>query len=92
LFGEPKILKNSFTKKRLVGSFHFNLNLLDLHEIIEHMLSIIIGSGANLFIIIVAILAGIGAGLTTTDYLKTKAKEKKWEEAEESNSDSSDSL
>ena len=54
------------------------------------MFSIIVGSGANLFIIIVAILAGIGAGLTTTDYLKTKAKEKKWEEAEETNSESSE--
>ena len=55
------------------------------------MLSIIVGSGANLFIIIVAILAGIGAGLTTTDYLKTKAKEKKWEETDDSNSESSES-
>lgn len=52
------------------------------------MFSIVIGSGANIFIIIVAIIAGIAAGLTTTDFLKTKAKEKEWEEAENAESDS----
>ncbi len=52
------------------------------------MLSIIIGSGANLFIIIVAILAGAAAGLTTTNYLKQKAKEKKWENSEDTSQES----
>ena len=39
------------------------------------MLGIIIGSGANLFIIIVAILIGALTGLSFTDALKTKEKE-----------------
>jgi len=38
------------------------------------MLSIIIGSGANLFILIVVILIGAIAGLSFTDILKTKEK------------------
>jgi len=49
------------------------------------MFTIVVGSGANLFILIVAILMGVAAGLTTTNYLKTKAKEKKWENSEEPN-------
>ncbi len=39
------------------------------------MLSIIIGWGANLFIIIVAILIGALTGISITDSLKTKEKE-----------------
>ncbi len=39
------------------------------------MLSIIIGSGANLFIIIVAILIGLITGLSVTDILKLKEKD-----------------
>ncbi len=39
------------------------------------MLSIIIGWGANLFIIIVAILIGALTGLSITDSLKAKEKE-----------------
>jgi hypothetical protein len=35
------------------------------------MLSMIIGSGANLFILIVAILIGIITGISFTDILKT---------------------
>ena len=38
------------------------------------MLSIIVGSGANLFVIIVAILIGIITGLSVTDALKSKEK------------------
>jgi len=38
------------------------------------MLSIIIGAGANLFILIVAILIGIITGISTTDILKTEDK------------------
>jgi hypothetical protein len=38
------------------------------------MLSIIIGAGANLFIIIVAILIGIITGISYTDILKTNDK------------------
>ncbi len=41
------------------------------------MLGLIIGSGANLFIIIVAILIGALTGLSITDSLKTKEKESK---------------
>jgi len=43
------------------------------------MFLINIAFGANLFIIIVAILIGAGVGLSTTDFLKTKAREKEWE-------------
>ena len=39
------------------------------------MLSIIVGSGANLFVIIVAILIGIITGISVTDVLKSKEKE-----------------
>lgn len=39
-----------------------------------------IGSGANLFILIVAILAGLGAGISATDFLKQKEKEKEYED------------
>lgn len=42
-----------------------------------------IAPGANLFIIIVAVLVAAGAGLTATDFLRTKAREKEWEKAEE---------
>ena len=38
--------------------------------------------GANLFITIVVILIAFGAGLTVTDFLKTKKKEEEWQEAE----------
>ena len=38
------------------------------------MLSIVIGSGANLFILIVVILIGIITGVSFTDILKTKEK------------------
>jgi len=38
------------------------------------MLAITIGSGANLFIIIVAILIGVITGISVTDILKTKEK------------------
>lgn len=39
------------------------------------MLAIVIGSGANLFIIIVAILIGVITGISVTDVLKSKEKE-----------------
>ncbi len=39
------------------------------------MLGIIIGSGANLFIIIVATIIGALTGLSITDALKAKEKE-----------------
>lgn len=39
------------------------------------MLSIIVGSGANIFVIIVAILIGIITGISVTDVLKSKEKE-----------------
>ncbi len=39
------------------------------------MLGIIIGSGANTFIIIVAIIIGALTGISFTDALKTKEKE-----------------
>ena len=38
------------------------------------MLSMIIGSGANLFILIVVIIIGVITGLSVTDILKTKEK------------------
>ncbi len=41
------------------------------------MLALIIGSGANLFILIVAILIGIITGISVTDILKTEDKESK---------------
>lgn len=44
------------------------------------MLGITIGAGANLFIIIVAILIAFIAGLSATDYLKQKEKEKEYED------------
>ena len=50
------------------------------------MLVTVVGSGANLFILITAILIGIGVGLTTIDFLRTKEREKKMEEAEEEKS------
>ncbi len=39
------------------------------------MLAITIGSGANIFIIIVAILIGAITGISVTDALKTKEQE-----------------
>ncbi len=51
------------------------------------MLLSVVGFGANLFIIIVAILIGIGMGLTTIDFLRTKEKEKKWEKADQENTE-----
>jgi hypothetical protein len=38
------------------------------------MLSMIVGSGANLFILIVVIIIGVITGLSVTDILKTKEK------------------
>lgn len=38
------------------------------------MLSIVIGAGANLFILIVVILIGIITGVSFTDILKTREK------------------
>ncbi len=38
------------------------------------MLSIIIAPGANLFVLIVAILIGVITGLSLTDILKTREK------------------
>ena len=38
------------------------------------MLSMIIGAGANLFILIVVILIGIITGISVTDILKTQEK------------------
>ncbi len=38
------------------------------------MLSMVIGSGANLFILIVVILIGVITGVSFTDILKTKEK------------------
>ncbi len=35
----------------------------------------VIGDGANLFILIVAIVAGFAAGMAYTDFLKTKKEE-----------------
>jgi len=40
----------------------------------HRMLSIIIGTGANIFILIVVILIGIITGISFTDILKTKEK------------------
>ena len=44
------------------------------------MLAAIVGNGANLFLIIFVILAGLGAGITTTDFLKTKEKAEQQEQ------------
>jgi hypothetical protein len=41
------------------------------------MLSIVIGSGANLFILIVVILIGIITGISLTDILKTRENSEK---------------
>lgn len=38
------------------------------------MFSIIVGAGANLFILIVVILIGVITGISFTDILKTKEK------------------
>ncbi len=46
------------------------------------MFLINIAPGANLFLIIVAILIGAAAGFTATDFLRTKAREKDWEDAD----------
>ena len=35
----------------------------------------IVGDGANLFVVIVAIIIGFAAGMGYTDYLKTKKEE-----------------
>ena len=41
------------------------------------MLGIVIGSGANVFIIIVAIIIGVITGISVTDVLKTEEKKPK---------------
>lgn len=41
------------------------------------MLGIVIGSGANIFILIVAIIIGVLTGISITDILKTEEKEPK---------------
>lgn len=41
------------------------------------MLGIVIGSGANAFILIVAILIGVITGISVTDVLKTEEKKPK---------------
>lgn len=46
------------------------------------LLSKFIGDGANLFINIVVILLAVGAGLTTTDFLRTKKNEEELEAGE----------
>ncbi|MCH8231516.1 MAG: hypothetical protein IIB82_02535 [Bacteroidetes bacterium] len=46
------------------------------------MFLINIAPGANLFLIIVAILIGVAAGLTAMDFLRVKAREKEWEDAD----------
>ena len=44
-----------------------------------NLLLMTIGSGANLFIIIVVLLLAFGAGISATDFLKQKDKEKDYE-------------
>jgi len=46
------------------------------------MLLDILQTGANFFVVIVAVVLAFVIGLTTTDYLKTKAKEKQLEDSE----------
>jgi len=46
------------------------------------MFLINIAPGANLFLIIVAILIGAAAGLTTTNFLKTKVRGKEREDTD----------
>ena len=54
------------------------------------MLLTTIAWGANLFITIIVILIAFGAGLTITDFLKTKKKEEEWQNAEQENEVKSD--
>ena len=46
------------------------------------MLQIIIGFGANLFVLIVIVLLAFAIGLSTTDFLKTKDRDEKHQEIE----------
>ena len=39
-----------------------------------------VGSGANLFVLIAVILIAFGAGISATDFLKQKEKEKEYED------------
>ena len=43
----------------------------------DFLFSQIVGDGANLFVVIVAIIIGFAAGMGYTDYLKTKKEENK---------------
>ena len=52
------------------------------------MLLTTIAWGANLFITIVVILIAFGAGLTMTDFLKTKSKEDEMEKTDSENQES----
>ena len=64
--------------------FHFFISSVNfiLQKKINFMFLINIAPGANLFLIIVAILIGVAAGLTATDFLRVKAREKEWEDAD----------
>jgi len=46
------------------------------------MLLIIVGFGANLFVLIVIVLLAFAAGLSVTDFLKTKDRDEKHQEIE----------
>lgn len=46
------------------------------------MLLTIIGFGANVFVLIVIVLLAFAAGLSATDFLKTKDREEKHQEIE----------
>ena len=51
------------------------------------MFLVAIAWGANLFLIIAITLIAFGAGLTTTDFLKSKERDQKLKEASDSDSE-----
>jgi hypothetical protein len=62
----------------LLIHFQINVKRIDLHlKIYTIMFEQYIGDGANLFIIIVAVLVGFATALGYLDFTKTKKDEKK---------------
>jgi len=49
------------------------------------ILTDILQTGAQFFVILVSVVVAFVAGITTTDYLKTKEREKKYLDSEDKN-------
>jgi hypothetical protein len=53
----------------------FIFDVLLIFSVMDFIFNQVVGDGANLFMLIVAIIIGFAAGMSYTDYVKTKKEE-----------------